>query len=92
MFLVANALGAFVAGLYTPSLMTAVYNISKAAPCQLRFHIATEGGFDLGCGVGLILAAGLLTLGAPIAVTVLQALVGAVAAGLLMRRYYAAAA
>lgn len=90
-FLAANALGALVAGLYTPTLMTAVYNISQAAPCQLRFHIASEGGFDVGCAAGLILAAGLLTLGAPISLTVLQGLLGAVGTGLLMRRYYAQA-
>jgi hypothetical protein len=90
-FLTANALGALVAGLYTPTLMTAVYNLSQAAPCQLRFHIASEGGFDIGCAAGLVLAAGLLTFGAPISLTVLQGVLGAVGTGLLMRRYYARA-
>jgi hypothetical protein len=33
--------------------------MAKRSPCPLRFHIATEGGWDLGCGMGCLLAAAL---------------------------------
>ena len=85
---VANAAGAFVPALYTPTLMTAVYNQAQAAPCVLRFHVATEGGYDAGAACGLLVAAGLLWAGAPIAVGVLLALLGAAANFALLRRYY----
>src|ERR1700722_8218031 len=38
--LAATIAGTVLGGLYIPSLMTAVYNESQAAPCQLRFQIA----------------------------------------------------
>jgi DHA1 family inner membrane transport protein len=87
--LAANAMGALVACLHTPTLMTAVYNLSKDSPCVLRFHMATEGGFDLGCGAGLLAAAGLLKLGTPLNLTVLVSLLGAVATLAMLRGYYA---
>lgn len=43
----ANLLGALGACLYIPTLMTAVYTLAKRFPCALRFHVATEGGWDL---------------------------------------------
>jgi len=84
----ANALGALVVAVWIPALMTPVYNLAKASPCPLRFSVATEGGWDLGCGgaclVGAAMTAGGLTLAAP----VLLGLAGAVAAfALLWRRY-----
>jgi DHA1 family inner membrane transport protein len=85
---VANAAGAFVPALYTPTLMTAVYNQAQAAPCVLRFHIATEGGYDAGTACALLVTAGLLWAGAPIAVGVLLSLLGAAANFALLRRYY----
>lgn len=87
--LAANAMGALVTCLHTPTLMTAVYNLSKASPCTLRFHMATEGGFDLGCGLGCLTAAGLLALGVPLNQTLLISLAGAVATLLMLRGYYA---
>ena len=48
----ANAPGPFVAALLLPAEMTAVYNLAKASPCPFRFHIATEGGWDVGCAGG----------------------------------------
>ena len=48
----ANALGALGACLYIPTLMTAVYTLAKRSPCTLRFHVATEGGWDIGGAAG----------------------------------------
>lgn len=84
----ANAVGAFVICLYTPMLMTAVYNQAKSAPCTLRFHVATEGGWDAGGSAACLITALLLSRGAPLAAGVLLALLGAAAAFVLLRRYY----
>jgi len=85
----ANASGALVGCLYIPTVMTAVYNRAKAAPCVLRFHIATEGGWDLGAGSAALIGAVLLWLGAPMGAAILVSLGGALGGFLLLRRYYA---
>lgn len=86
----ANALGALVACLYTPTLMTAVYNMAKRSPCPLRFHIATEGGWDAGGASGCLTMALLVSLGIPVSAGILLSLGGALASFVLLRRYYAA--
>ena len=45
---VANALGSLGGCLYIPTLMTAVYTQAKRSPCTLRYHVVTEGGWDIG--------------------------------------------
>lgn len=89
--LAANAAVAFSNALLMPATMAAVYNLGKAAPCPLRFSIATEGAWDLSCGAAFVLAAGLVVAGAPIRAVLLIGLPGAVAAALLLRRSYRAA-
>jgi MFS transporter, DHA1 family, inner membrane transport protein len=86
---VAQACGALMYCLYMPVLGTAIYNQAKRSPCPLRFHIAAEGGWDLGgAGAGL-LGAALLAAGVPIGACIMLSLAGALAAFLLLRRYYA---
>ncbi len=85
---IANAAGAMAGALYVPTVMTAVYNQAKAAPCVLRFSMATEGGFDIGCAGGCLTAAGVLVAGLPIAWAILPALAGAGAMTILLRRSY----
>jgi hypothetical protein len=84
----ANALGALVVCLYTPTLMTAVYNQAKRSPCTLRFHLATEGGWDIGGASGCIVAALLSRAGAPLPVGILLSLAGMVLSLILLRRHY----
>jgi hypothetical protein len=84
----ANAAGALVAALLIPVLMTPLYNLAKTSPCPLRFNIATEGAWDIGCGTACLLAAGVAAAGVPLGVAVLLALPGATAAALLLSRYY----
>jgi Major Facilitator Superfamily len=86
---IANACGALVACLYIPALGTAVYNQAKRSPCALRFHIAAEGGWDLGGAAAFLVAAGLLAAGVPIGPVILLSLLGATASFLLLRRYFA---
>jgi MFS transporter, DHA1 family, inner membrane transport protein len=85
----ANALGALGACLYTPTLMTAVYTQAKRAPCTLRFHVMAEGGWDVGGASALLIAALLTALGAPLWTSILLSLVGLAAMAVMLRRYYA---
>jgi DHA1 family inner membrane transport protein len=85
----ANALGALGACLYIPTLMTAVYTLAKRSPCTLRFHVATEGGWDAGGASGLLVAALMTELGLPLGDSILLSLAGLAATTILLRRYYA---
>lgn len=86
----ANALGALGSCLYVPTLMTAVYTLAKQAPCTLRFHVATEAGWDAGGATGLCAAALLADFGAPLWSAILLSLVGVLSGAILLTRYYAA--
>jgi hypothetical protein len=85
----ANALGALVGCLYIPTLMTPVYTLAKRSPCTLRFHVATEGGWDIGGAGGLLAAAAVVALGLPLSASILLSLAGVAAAAMMLRRYYA---
>lgn len=85
---VANAAGAMVPALYVPTLMTAVYNQAKGSPCALRFHIATEGGWDAGAVSACVITAVLLWAGAPFSLVILLSLLGTAVIFVLLRRYY----
>jgi MFS transporter len=84
----ANAAGAVVPALYMPTMMTAIYNQAKVSPCVLRFHIATEGGWDAGASSGCLIAAALLWAGAPIWLGIALSLAGVAVSFALLRRYY----
>lgn len=85
---VANAAGSLLVTLVTPVLMTPVYNMAKASPCTFRFHMATEGAWDVGCFIGCTLAAGLVFAGLPLSAPILVALIAAVLLVVLLTRYY----
>ena len=68
---------ALVVCLYIPTVMTAVYNQAKRSACTLRFHVATEGAWDVGCGCGCLVAALLSALGVSLSVAILLSLLGA---------------
>ena|SRR5665648_522081 len=87
---IANALGALVVCLYVPTLMTAVYNQAKRSACTLRFHVATEGGWDAGGAAGCLLAALLAAGGVSLSVAILLPLAGAAWSFVQLRGYYAA--
>jgi hypothetical protein len=84
----ANALEALVFPLMAPAIGGAAYNLAKASPCPFRFHLATEAGWDIGCGTGLVVAAWLCWASAPIGPSILMALPGVAAAGVMLWRYY----
>jgi MFS transporter len=84
----ANALGAVASCLLIPVQMVPVYNLAKLSPCTLRFHIAAEGGWDVGCFAGCVTTAGLIQLGAPLASVMLLGFVAVGAMVMLLGRYY----
>jgi DHA1 family inner membrane transport protein len=85
---IANACGALAGNLYAATTMTVVYNQAKSSPCPLRFHVATEGGWDLGCAAGCLTAALLYKMGAPLSIGILLSLAGVVPLFVLLRRHY----
>jgi DHA1 family inner membrane transport protein len=87
----ANALATFAAILLEPVMMTPVYNLSKASPCPLRFHMATEGAWDVGCAGACLLSAALIWARAPLSAPILLALGGAAVGFAILRRSYPSA-
>ncbi len=87
--LFANAMGALVNCLYIPTLMTAVYNLAKRAPCTLRFHVAAEGAWDVGNTACCLITAALVWAGAPLNTGLLLSLIGVALLFTLLRKYYA---
>lgn len=85
---IGNAAGALLVTLITPVLMTPVYNLAKASPCVMRFHMATEGAWDVGCFIGCVSAAALAALGLPLSAPLLLALVPAMLLMWRLARYY----
>jgi MFS transporter, DHA1 family, inner membrane transport protein len=84
----ANALGAFAGCLLGPAQMTPTYNLAKASPCALRFHVAAEGGWDVGCVSGCLTAALLIAHGASLSGVIPIAFLGVAGQLFLLRRYY----
>lgn len=84
----ANAVGSFLVAIVTPVLMTPVYNMAKASPCVMRFHIATEGAWDVGCFLGCVSAAAMAWAGLSLGAPILMGLPAAAALVLMLGRYY----
>jgi hypothetical protein len=84
----ANALGALAMPLFIPGIGTAMYNMAKASPCALRFNMASEGGWDVGCFAGCLAAAAFYHYGLSLSVGILQSAPAAAVIILLLRRYY----
>ncbi len=85
----ANAAAALAGAVSGPTLMTAVYNLAKTAPCTMRYQIAADGGWDAGAGCACLGGAALLWIGAPMPLAIMLSLPGSVAIFVLLRRYYA---
>ena len=68
--------------------MTAVYNLAKASPCPFRFHILTEGGWDLGAASGSLIAAALAFWGQSLGISLSLTIPGALVTGWVLWRYY----
>ena len=53
-------IGAIAGPLYASVYNARVYNLAKASGEPLRFHVAGEGGWDIGCALGCCIAAFLI--------------------------------
>jgi DHA1 family inner membrane transport protein len=84
----ANAAGSFLVAVVSPVLMTPVYNMAKASPCVMRFHIATEGAWDVGCFFGCVCAAAMAWAGLSLGAPILLGLPAAAALTLMLRHCY----
>jgi MFS transporter, DHA1 family, inner membrane transport protein len=84
----AAAFGAIAASVQIPVMMARVYTLAKDSGCPLRFHMAAEAGWDLGCATGCLIAAALIAAGVPLGLPILLALVGQAAAALMLRKSY----
>ncbi|MDP3549480.1 MAG: MFS transporter [Novosphingobium sp.] len=82
--LVATALGALVAPMLATAMLSPLYAMAQRSQCTLRFNMATEGGWDLGCSTAALVAATILHLGFGYTVPILLALaaIGAIWWGL----------
>jgi len=84
----ANAAGAVLFPLLIPALATVTANLNKASPCNLRFSMVTEAGWDIGCFFACFTAAALYGAGAPMQLLVLLALPAMLFQWGLLRRFY----
>jgi MFS transporter, DHA1 family, inner membrane transport protein len=85
---VANGIGGFFWPLMSPTLGVVTYNLAKASQCPLRFNIAMEGGWDIGCCAACLVAAGLISAGVSLAVPILLALPAVAVMALLLWQHY----
>jgi MFS transporter, DHA1 family, inner membrane transport protein len=84
----ANMLTAVATLMQTPPMAAAIYNLTKDAPCPLRFQIATEASFDVGVILACLLAAVLAANGAPLAVLILFSLPAQAMMAMVLMRYF----
>jgi len=84
----ANAPGSLVAALYIPTVMAAVYNAAKASPCPFRFHMVSEGAWDVGGGAGCVAAAAVTASGHSLAWAILLGAPSVVVTVVLLTRHY----
>jgi hypothetical protein len=85
---VANAAGAVAFAIHTPTVMTAIYNLAKASACPLRFHVATEAGFDISGVTAYLIAGAMIWAGAPLWAGISLAFLSIAAVFVLLSRYY----
>jgi MFS transporter, DHA1 family, inner membrane transport protein len=72
----ATIVGAAVAGLYYPVLMSVIYDRAKRSGSAYQFHLVTEVGWDIGAILGCAACAAVAWSGAPSTLAVLPAALG----------------
>ncbi|WP_408589595.1 MFS transporter [Novosphingobium sp.] len=84
----ATALGALVTPMAATAMLTPLYGMARRSPCVLRFNMATEGGWDLGCSAACLLAAGVLQAGGTFRLPILAGLAAVLTMALMLSRWY----
>jgi hypothetical protein len=82
---IANMIGAVAGPLYMSAIMAPLYNVGKASACTFRFNVVAENGFDLGAGLGCLMAAGLAWAGFSSFWLIILGLVGCLGVHLVLR-------
>jgi len=72
-------------------VMAAVYNIAKASPCPFRFHMMSEGAWDVGGGTACVAGAAVAASGHSLAWAMLIGILGASVTVVLLLRHYGGA-
>jgi hypothetical protein len=85
----ANALGALLIPIISPTIGGVVYNQIAASPCPLRFQVVSEGGWDIGYLSACLTAAAMTALGAGLGTTLLVGLPAVFAGAVVLWRLYA---
>jgi hypothetical protein len=85
----AAALGAIVGAVQRPTILACVYNVAQRSSCPLRFHMASEAGWDLGSAASCLISAALIWFGAPIGAPIALAFAGLGASCFMLRASYA---
>lgn len=85
----ATALGALVVPMTSTAMLAPLYAMARQGPCLLRFSMASEGGWDLGCASASLIAAALLALGAGFRLPILIGLAAIAAMAWMLSRWYA---
>lgn len=82
----ANAAGAIANCLYVPVFAAVVYRLAKASPCAVRFHVASEAGWDTGATLSLIASAAAIDAGLSVGWIQMLALPALLGSYLVLRR------
>lgn len=86
---VATALGALVVPMTATAMLAPLYAMARQSPCVLRFSMATEGGWDLGCSSACLIAAAMLAGGASFRLPILLGLAAIASMAWMLGRWYA---
>ena len=84
----ATPLGALVVPMTSTAMLAPLYAMARQGPCVLRFSMATEGGWDLGCSAACLTAAALLAGGAGFHLPILVGLAAIAAMAWMLDRWY----
>ena len=87
--IIATALGALVVPMTSTAMLAPLYAMARQSPCVLRFSMATEGGWDLGCSSACLIAAAMLAGGASFRLPILLGLVAIAIMAWMLGRWYA---
>ena len=86
--LLVTAISALAGASYTPTLMTAVYNIVGHAPCPLRAAFVMECCWDIGGIVASLTCAAMLSSGIAPGWSIALALLGAIMQSIILSKFY----
>lgn len=86
---IATALGALVVPMTSTAMLAPLYAMARQSTCVLRFSMATEGGWDLGCSSACLIAAAMLAGGASFRLPILLGLAAIAMMAWMLNSWYA---